>query len=260
MDQPVMKWADSREELEKAFSLVHEEYVRSGYITKPNQHHIFFNIHNLLPNSCTLIIKCGQDVIATLSMVTDDREFGLPMDSLYKQEVGFLRKQGRKVCELCSLAASHKYSSEKLLMPLFRAMYRHSVTQQIDDFCITVNPKHVSFYKLVFLFESLGPQRFYQRVKAPAVALRLDLQRCREILKNAYKGAVPDCSVYSYVFESHSSASRQRDPLLFAETQQLLDARIVDYFLARDASVRAGLRPGQLEYILTNYENAIHAK
>jgi hypothetical protein len=260
IDQPVIKWADSREELEKAFSLVHEEYVRSGYITKPNQHHIFFNIHNLLPNSCTLIIKCGHEVIATLSMVTDDQEFGLPMDSLYKEEVDVLRKQRRKICELCSLAASPEFSSEKLLMPLFRTMYWHSVTQHIDDFCITVNPKHVPFYKLVFLFEDLGPQRFYHRVNAPAVALRLDLRRCGENLEKAYRGAEPECSVYSYVFESPSIESRQRDHLLVAETRQIPDAEIVDYFLARDAGIRTTLRPGQHEYLLASYANAVYPK
>ena len=155
MDHPVLKWVETQNELEKAFSLVHEEYLRAGYIQETSPR-VYFNIHNLLPNSSTLVIKNNSNIIATLSMVTDGNEFGLPMDALYAPELESLRSQGRKVCELCTLAISRNFQSCRLYVPLFRTMYWHAVNNSMDDICIIVNPRHASFYKTIFLFEDFG--------------------------------------------------------------------------------------------------------
>ena len=118
MDHPVLKWAETQGELERAFSQVHEEYMRAGYIKESNPR-IYLNIHNLLPSSSTLIIKNNKEIIATLSVVIDGNEFGLPMDALYKPELKGLRNHGRKVCELCTLAIARDFQSCRLYFPSF---------------------------------------------------------------------------------------------------------------------------------------------
>jgi hypothetical protein len=254
IERPIMKWADSQEELERAFSLVYEEYLRAGYIKEPNQYRgVFFNIHNLLPKSRTLIIKCGRDVLATLSMVVDGMEFGLPMDSLYLQEMNLLREKGRKPCEVCSLAVSHKFVSAKLLMPLIRAMYWNAINNQMDDICIMVNPKHVPFYMTILLFESLGPEKFYPRVSAPAVALRMVLRSHKESLKEAYRGVEPEYSVFNYFYEGHSLLPEFGEPLLESNSQQLLTSEIVTYFLKKKKNILKGLLPSQVGFLTDKY-------
>ena len=196
---PCVQWADTPEDLKQAFTLVHDEYLKLGYIREPDPSGMFFGIHNLLPETVSLVVKSDGKVVATLTQVADSTEYGLPMDRIYSRELNQLRHKGRKLAELCSLVTSKQLRWKNLYMQMSRIMYTHALCNGVDDFCIMVNPKHVPFYKLIFLFEELGPEKHYPTLGVPAVALRADLNRMKARLDNKYGALDRECNLFHYM-------------------------------------------------------------
>jgi len=202
-----IKWADTAEERRAAFSVVHQEYLRLGYIQRPNPTGMHYGLHRVLPTSSTLILKKNDAVVATLTHVLDTDLYGLPMDKLYGRELDALRSRGRRLAELSALATRRDFCWQRLFMVLCRAAYRHALEKRVTDLCIMVNPRHAPFYKTVFLFEDLGPERFYPLVNAPAVALRADLETIADRLRAAYGHLPPEVNVYRFLTGSWQDAT-----------------------------------------------------
>jgi hypothetical protein len=242
INQPIIKWAETKDELEQAFSLVHEEYLRLGYIKKPDPSKIHFSVHNLLPNSASLVVESGRQVISTLSIVRDHELFGLPMDEVFNAELNKLRKHGRRLCEFGALATSKNFCWRNLFMQLFREMFWYTADADMNDICIMVNPKHVPFYKTILLFDDLGAEKFYPRLGAPAVALRMNLDTYEERLKKAYSVSRPDCSLYHFVYRSQTEYFDNRE-------FKRKDENIIEYFLNKKKNILENLSPRQKYYV-----------
>lgn len=185
-DRLVIQWAETLEDRRAAFSLVHDEYLRLGYLSGPTPSGMIYRLHHVLPTSSTLLLKDRDTVVGTLTHVLDTDLYGLPMEKIYADELNALRRQGRRLAELSALAVRRNYCLQSLFMLLVRAAYGYALERRVTDFCIMVNPRHASFYRTLFLFEDLGPERPYPLVNAPAVALRADLttfpKRLHELL------------------------------------------------------------------------------
>jgi hypothetical protein len=76
--------ARTREELEKAYSLVYKEYLRRGYV-KQNASGLRISIYNALPQTTTFISIIEKEIIATATVIPDSY-LGLPMDEIYHEE------------------------------------------------------------------------------------------------------------------------------------------------------------------------------
>lgn len=253
-----MKWADTTQELERSFRLVYDEYLKLGYIKEPNSSNIFFNIYSLLPNSDTMVMKSNDEVISTLSMVRDDEHFGLPMDEVYHDDLNKLRKQGRKLCEFCSLASSGEFEHRNLFMYLFRSMYLNAVDTGINDICIMVNPRHVAFYKTILFFEELGTKKTYVRINQPAVALRLNLDMSEQKMKEAYEDCEPEYSLYHFVYEQPRNYLINQDLLLRSKELRRITAQDVLYFLKKETNILQALLPSQKASIAHKYPALRH--
>ena len=85
----VFKIAETTNELEQAFGLLHEVYVQEGYT---NCHHSRMRLskYNFHPETTVFIGKKGNKVIITCTLFPDSTFLGLPMDSLYKTEIGLV--------------------------------------------------------------------------------------------------------------------------------------------------------------------------
>lgn len=244
-----IKWAETQEELEHVFSLVYKEYLKAGYIEKPESSKIFFNIHNLLPTSAALIIKYGKEVISTMSIIIDNKYFKLPIDSTYPDEIDELRQKGRNICEFSALATSQDFRWRNLFAYIFREMYWYAMENNINDICIMVNPKHVPFYKSILLFEDLGKEKIYSRLGVPAVALRINLNTWEENLKKTYGELKPEYNLYSFVSESTKRSPKSLRLRLSSKKRQSLDNHIINYFLAKNKYILNSLSTNQKKYI-----------
>lgn len=253
MDQAIVKRVETRDELEQALSLVYREYLRQGYIAETNASKIYSSIYHILPETAVHICKSQLAVSGTVTQIFDSRLFGLPMDGLYHDELNALRDAKRKVSEISALAISRKVRWRNLFMYLFRAVYRYARFNNVTDFCIMVNPKHVDFYKAILLFEDLGPERYYPRVSAPAVALRLNLEDIEDKFREAYRAFHFDWDLHSFFFSESDTPTTKRNRKYPLETGTVLDAEMVRYFFIEKTRALEKIPPKQMNYIQSIY-------
>jgi wyosine [tRNA(Phe)-imidazoG37] synthetase (radical SAM superfamily) len=194
-------------EMKDAFSLVYRTYLKSG-LQKENQSSMRVGFYNLLPSSYLLIVKRDGKVCGTLTLIREINK-RLPIDELFSEEVGRIRKAGSTVCEFSALAVDTTLSNGDhlgILMSLFRkAIILGSDLFGCTDLCIMIHPRHRTFYQRKFFFESIGNLLPLEKVNgAPAVPLRLNLVTAREqVRKN-------DPQLYHYFYEkSHNSIKQQ---------------------------------------------------
>ena len=175
----LFKIADSRDELREAFHLLYQEYLQAGYV-KPREDRLLRTAHHLQPETIVLTAKSGRSVLSTATIVFDSTTAGLPMDALYGSEINTLRRQDRKVVEVCSLASNRHAFTLGGIHNFTRLLFLSCFFLKVDDVCVMVNPKHVPLYKRLCDLELFGEERHYDKVDAPAVALRTDIRKARQ--------------------------------------------------------------------------------
>lgn len=259
IDRLAVKIAGDMDEYKQAFSLVHDTYLRMGYLSTPKPHGMLFGIHNLLPETVIFVAKSYLTVISTLTEIFDTELFGLPMDELYRKELDGLRSKGRKIVELSALVTPVNFRWMNVFMYINKIMFQYSSDRGVNDLCIAVNPRHVRFYKHILLFEDLGPERYYPKVNAPAVALRMDMDCISEKSKAAYDGFDFECNVHAYFHGREGfTASEKTSAVLPGEDSPengngYWTPENVKYFLLLDKSIPDGLIRSQKEFLLSSY-------
>ena len=177
--------ASSRDELEKAYRLVYQSYLRRGYLA-PDPDKIRVTAFNALPGTATFTSVVKDSVVATVSLVPDTPA-QLPMDAIYHDKLQALRDSGRRLCEVTMLADRRVDIRRTLpmLLRLMKLVFDYTVlVLKATDLCITINPRHDDFYRRYLLFTPLGELRRYPSVRNnPALARRLDLVTVRERCK-----------------------------------------------------------------------------
>ncbi|WP_148236947.1 N-acyl amino acid synthase FeeM domain-containing protein [Thermodesulfatator indicus] len=176
------------EEFEEAFSLLYDRYHEVGLIPTSKEC-LFFTPYQALPDSRVCIARSLEtgEVTSTATLVIDS-EVGLPSDSLYKDIIDRLRKEGRKPAEFTCLAAKTDIYSRNGLFYIFRILYKYAISKGATDLVISVHPKHTTFYELVLLFERVGPLRYYPHLEnAPAYLERLELTGVQKRYEEAYR-------------------------------------------------------------------------
>jgi hypothetical protein len=161
-----------------AYRLVYDTYLRRGLIS-PNHYRLRVTPYHLLPTTHTFIAVQNQQIVCSVSLIGDG-QLGLPMESVYSEEVGQARANGLYVGEVSCLASRHE--DFRQFLPIFvqltRLMAQYARGQGMDQFLIAVHPKHSRFYERFMGFEQIGPLRQFPSVQdAPAVACCLDFAR-----------------------------------------------------------------------------------
>ena len=259
IDRPAIKIAENRDEFSQAFGLVYKEYLGLGYIPEPKTTEILCNIYQLLPETSVFVAKSYLTVVSTLTQIFDSNLFGLPMDSLFRKELDSLRDMDRKVAEITALATQKSFRWKNIFMYLCKAMLWHAKYSGVNDLCITVNPKHVRFYKTIFLFEQFGPEKHYPKVNAPAVPLRLNLDDIDKKLRDAYDTVDFECNLYDYFIRMRGDGQPDHSPAvnknmsLLPSNKKSMDKETAEYFIGIDPSVINSLSPVRKTYLESIY-------
>ena len=173
-----------------AFRLVHDQYTWRGYMASTSSGRRL-SLHHVLPSTKVFVARQHDRVIGTLTLVQDSL-FGLPLDELYREEVAGLRADQRRLSEVTALAtaAESRRAGVTVLLHLMRAMVTYAMhVGGTHDLCITVNPRHVEFYRKCLRFAAIGPERSYDKVNgAPAVLLRLNLEIACAVEASVHRG------------------------------------------------------------------------
>ncbi|MBX7232240.1 MAG: PilZ domain-containing protein [Bdellovibrionales bacterium] len=153
----VFKRAESFDEFEQAFKVIYESYRDLG-LTKENINKIRVTKYNALPSTTLLIVKEGNEVIATMSVVVDS-QLGLPIEELW--DITELRKKGTRLAEVSTLTIKKEWRSQrgKLLFPLCKYMWEYSYRFLGVDILIAVtHPRVAHFYTDILLFKEIKSQ------------------------------------------------------------------------------------------------------
>lgn len=253
IDRPNIKLAETHDELAQSFALVYKEYLASGYITNPHPSEMHFSVFNFLPSTCVFIFRSYLTVISTLTQIFDSELFGLPMDVLYKRELDTLRSQGRKITELSALATPREVRWCNLMVFLSRTMFEYSRMNGVNDICIMVNPKHVNFYKTMFLFEDFGPERFYTSVGAPAVALRIDMDHIEHNLLEKYRNIEMEDNLFDFFCKLNSTLEELQNGFMFHEKRHPMERNAAESFFQARPDIFDKNKPRQREKLRALY-------
>jgi hypothetical protein len=162
-----------------AYRLVYDHYRKAGFI-QSNPFRFRVTKHHLLPTTQVFLAVRDEEPICTVSLVADTPMMGLPMESIYHEEVAQSRDKGLHVGEVSALAGCT--TDFRSFLPIFvqltRLMAQYARQRGMHQFLIAVHPKHAGFYERFMGFEKIGPVREYPCVQnAPAVACCLDFER-----------------------------------------------------------------------------------
>lgn len=200
--------ARSQDELEEAFRMVYDAYVRAG-LEQPNAAGVRLTPYHLLPTTDVIIAKHEGLAIATASVILDS-ELGLPADSIYTTQLQTLRDQGLRLAEVGCLA--DRRESPVRFIQMFRRLTRLIAQAAADRGCdgliIATHPKHARFYMRQLGFEQIGELRSCPYAQGnPAVALWLEFAQIR----------LRDEAFHQHLF-AHPIAPEQLEPYLWEES------------------------------------------
>ena len=177
-DRLELKIADTQEELEECFRILHDAYVGSGFM-KPDPSGMRITPYHALPTTTTLCAKFDGKVVGTISMIREG-VFGFPLQTVFELE--HVRAKGGQVAEISALAVhpSFRKTGGAILFPLMKFMHQYC-TEYFDTrhLVIAVNPDKIELYEALLYFDRLQETAIdsYDFANgAPAVGASLDLK------------------------------------------------------------------------------------
>jgi hypothetical protein len=176
--------ATTRQQREAAFHLVYNSYLQAG-LGEMNDYEMRVTPYHLTDCSEIFVATRRGKVIFTMTLIMDGEELGMPMESVYGDEVNRLRQRGVRLGEVSCLADCQRHVKE--FFPIFlntsRLMVQYARYRGLDALVAAVHPKHARFYHRFMDFQFFGLKKTYPTVRNhPAVALWLEFARIdREI-------------------------------------------------------------------------------
>jgi len=239
----VLKIAETREELEACFKLLHDAYVESGFMT-PDPSGMRVTIYHALPTTTTLCAKYDDKVVGTISLIRESA-IGFPLQRIF--DLSSVRAKEGQIAEVSALAVHPRFrrTGGSVLFPLMKFMYEYCTTFfDTRHLVIAVNPRHIEMYESLLFFRRLSANVVdnYDFVNgAPAVGATLDLKHAPEILRQAYAGKPPHRNLYRYFAETRLPNIQIPHRRFYTTNDPVMTPDLIDHFFNRQTRVFAEL-------------------
>lgn len=235
--------AETQEDLEACFRLLHDAYVAQGYM-KPDPSGLRVTPWHALPTTTTLAATWDGEVVGTLSLIREG-VFGFPLQTQF--DLSSLRGEPGRVAEVSALAIDPRFRSGggPVLFPLMKFMYAYC-TRYFDTrhLVIAVNPAMADLYEAVLLFRRLpGAEVAHYGFAngAPAVGATLDLAHAAERFERCYAGRTPAHDLHRYFVHAWLPNLRLPERPIFTTNDPVMTPALLDHFFNRRTQVFAGL-------------------
>jgi len=235
--------AQTREDLEGCFRLLHDAYVASGFM-KPHPSGMRITKYHALPTTTTLCAKYGDRVVGTISMIREG-VFGFPLQSIF--DLDNVRAAGGKIAEISALAVHPDFrkTGGAILFPLMKLMYEYS-TKYFDTrhLVIAVNPDKIELYESLLFFKRLNEKvvdNYDFANGAPAVGATLDLSSAADLFERVYGRRAPRKNLHYYFVKLVLANIRLPQRRYFTTNDPVLTPEILDYFFNQRSDVFAEL-------------------
>lgn len=175
------KTAGCWSERESAFRMVYDAYLKSGLISC-NPMKMRVTRYHLSPSTAVFLAMRRRELIYTMSLVVDDPAYGLPLESLYADEVAEMRDRGYRLAEVSCLAGTCEDTADRremfdVFVGLTGFMFQYARYNGVDRLLVAVHPRHAKFYRHFYGFEVFGELKSYDAVHGnPAVGCYHDFE------------------------------------------------------------------------------------
>lgn len=148
-----IKVAETQQEIEAAYQILHDNHVSRG-LSAPHSSGLRIIKYFSLPTTTTFIVLWERKIVGTMSVIADS-PMGLPMDQEF--DLSPLRKKNLRFGEISSLAIDRKHrNSFSLPFHLFHFYNRYVRDyMNLDGTVIAIHPKAISFYETLLNFKRL---------------------------------------------------------------------------------------------------------
>ncbi|MCL1860178.1 MAG: hypothetical protein FWG52_01410 [Proteobacteria bacterium] len=251
----VFKLAQTREELEACFRLLHDEYVRAGFM-EPTPSGLRITLHHALPTTSTLMCRYGKRVVGTISLIRENG-LGLPMQRIFGLDEIF--REGGNVAEMSALAIDGRFHAikDRVIIPLLKFLYEYAEYRfYTRHLVIAAHPQHIGFYEDVLCFRRLprppGDRNDIYN-DAPAVGAHLDLEKVKEVFFQKYADAPLEKNLHHYFTVAalpngqfpHQRFDTAADPVMTPE--------LIDYFFNQKTKIFSALSQEEIRLLHTVY-------
>jgi GNAT superfamily N-acetyltransferase len=228
----VLKIAETREELEACFALLHDAYVGAGFM-QPDPSGMRVTPYHALPTTTTLCAKIDGQVVGTISLIRES-VFGFPLQAIF--DLNGVREVGGNIAEVSALAVHPDFrkTGGAILFPLMKFMFTYCATYfDTRHIVIAVNPNRIEMYESLLFFQRLRatPVESYDFANgAPAVGASLDLYAAPQLFKHVYGSKRQRKNLHSYFMElelPHIQLPRRR---YFTTNDPVMTPELLDYF------------------------------
>lgn len=175
--KPVHLCAQRLDQVEMAWQLVFERYVQKQLIDD-NPFHLHTMPSAVGSHVCVVYGPRDGNIGSTMTLISDNPD-GVPLDCVYQERLGALRREGRGLVEVGLLADRRQRPSRSTaaLFSMMRWAAYYTLHTNATDIVAGVHPRHVGFYVRCFGFERFGMPTLYPMVRDnPVVPLRLPLR------------------------------------------------------------------------------------
>ena len=254
--------ARTQEDLEQAFKILHDEYVRAGFM-KPDPSGMRVTAYHALPSTSTLIAVENDEVVATASIVRDSI-FGFPLDKIFSTD--HLRTNGARLAEISALAIrqDRRQNRGEILFPLLKFVYEYCTDYfGVDYKLIAVNPKHIEFYQALLFFELLDQNIVteYDFVAgAPAVGGYLDLREAYKKFAFNYGKKPKNKNLFHYFTEHQFASFEFPDRSYFKISDPIMTPELLEYFFNEKTNVFQSLPDRERAALFTLYKSECYRK
>ena len=235
----VLKIAETKDELEACFKLLHDAYVGSGFM-QPSPSGMRITIYHALPTTTTLCAKFDGEVVGTISLIRES-VFGFPLQAIF--DLQDIRQKKGRIAEVSALAVHEKFRNTggTILFPLMKFMYEYC-THYFDTrhLVIAVNPNRIEMYESLLFFERLTEntvENYDFANGAPAVGASVDLYVVPEIFKHVYGRKPRRKNLYMYFMRTRLRNIVMPGRRYFTTNDPVMTPELLDYFFNQCDSV-----------------------
>ena len=256
-----LKIADTQDELEACFRILHDAYVAAGFM-KPDPSGLRVTIYHALPTTTTLCAKWDGRVVGTLSMIREG-VFGFPLQSAF--DLGPLRARAGKIAEVSALAIDPRFRNTGggILFPLMKFMSSYCLEYfDTRHVVIAVNPNKIEMYESLLLFDRLQSQAVenYDFANgAPAVGASLDLSQAAPRFAQIYGHKRLRKDLGRYLFNSQLPNIVAPTRRFHTTNDPVLTPSMMDYFFNQRTRVFDALDDRKRLLLRTIYDDPSYA-
>ena len=251
-----LKIAETQEELEACFKVLHDAYVDSGFM-KPDPSGMRVTIYHALPTTTTLCAKFDGEVVGTISLVRESA-LGVPLQRIF--DLNAVREKEGNIAEVSALAVHRNFrrTGGSILFPLMKFMYEYCTTFfDTRHLVIAVNPSHIEMYESLLFFKRLSATMVenYDFVNgAPAIGATLDLKEAIGIFKKHYGNKPAHRNLYAYFTQVKLPNIQFPNRRFYTTNDPVLTPELLDYFFNVRTQTFANLNARKKALLHTIYD------